>query len=67
MVQVDSYDNRGGDEVAYGFVYFTDGRRVAYTSSNGVVGEVTGGWPGITADHESAAIDYLIDKGVLNK
>lgn len=58
------YDNRGDIEVAYGFVYFSDGRRVAYTSTDGVVTSATGGWPAVTGEHVAVAEEYLRGQGI---
>lgn len=74
-LHVTEYDNRGsslddiasdttGEETAYGFVYFSDGRRVAYTSTQGVVADVTGGWPPVTATHVKLATEHLRKAGV---
>jgi hypothetical protein len=63
--RVADYENRGGSEVAYGFVYFEDGTRVAYTSLDGVVQDATGGWEPVTERHAKAAASYLKKQGVL--
>lgn len=60
-----NYDNRGGAEVAYGYVYFSDGTRVAYTSLDGVAADATGGWEPITDRHEQLAKVYLAAQGVI--
>lgn len=56
---VDTIDNRGGDQYMFGFVYFNDGRRVAYATGHGVVSDATGGWEPITRTHEKLAQEYL--------
>jgi len=56
------YDNRSGEGpggVMYGFVYFSDELRVAFTNSAGIVADATGGWPAITATHAKLAKEYL--------
>jgi hypothetical protein len=62
---VQSVENRGGDEVAYGFVYFSDETRVAYTSTEGVQKDVTGGWDDVTDKHVRLAEQALKEKGLL--
>lgn len=52
-------DNRGDSEFAFGFIYFTDGRRVTYM--NDEVHDGTGGWPAITSTHRQLAQQYLAD------
>lgn len=64
VIGVEWHDNRGTDEVAFGFVYFTDGKRVAYTSSGGVTGS-SGGWGILFPEHVEAATNYLKEKGIL--
>lgn len=63
-LQVTGYDNRGDGEVAFGFVYFSDERRVAYTTNDGVVADATGGWPAVTATHVRLATEHLRAEGV---
>lgn len=54
------HDDRGdGGEYHFGFVYFVDGKRVAYTTEHGVVADVTGGWGAITSEHVREAKKYL--------
>lgn len=65
---VNGFDNRGGDEVGFGFFYFSDGLRVAYTTIEGVVADATGGWDPITPEHEELAkakLKELQDAGEL--
>lgn len=59
-----SYDNRGTSESAFGFVYFSDDRRVAYATNHGVVQDSTGGWAAVTTRHVTLAQEYLKDQGV---
>jgi len=58
-IKVSHADNRGDDEMQFGFVYFTDGRRVVYITREGrqiVPPEAsTGGWAPITSSHVRAA------------
>lgn len=63
-LQVTDSDNRGTQEVPFGFVYFSDDRRVAYTGS-GVVADATGGWGPVTSDHVRLAEQYLVELHVL--
>ena len=60
--RVTEHDDRGDSGYLFGFVYFSDGRRVAYTSTHGVVSDATGGWGAVTAAHAKAAEDYLNEK-----
>jgi hypothetical protein len=65
---VTSYENRAGENpenVAYGFVYFNDGTRVAYSTEAGVVKDATGGGDPVTDQHVKVAKAYLKKKGVL--
>lgn len=64
---VTRHDNRSSrPEAAYGFVYFNDDRRVAYTTKHGIVTDATGGWDGaITGAHVDAAYEHLKDRGIL--
>jgi hypothetical protein len=55
-------DNPEG--VHYGFVYFNDDRRVAYTDE-GVEANATGGWGPVTAEHVRLAKEYLEAQGGL--
>ncbi len=64
MLHVQNRDNRGGDDVQFGFVYFSDGRRVAYTSLDGVHEDATGGWEPVTPTHIRLAVDFLRKDGV---
>lgn len=57
-LKVDAYDDRGTDEVHYGFVYFTDETRVAYATRHGVT-DSTGGGPAITEKHRRLAENFL--------
>lgn len=62
-VEVTDFDDRSGggpdSGFMFGFVYFTDDRRVAYTSAHGVVKEATGGWGAISDTHVRLAKEYL--------
>lgn len=66
-IKAEWHDNRGGGDYAYGFVYFNDDRRVAYTSSPDegpvVHSGVTGGWDPITLNHVKAAEKFLKSEG----
>lgn len=56
------FDNRSGEGpggVMFGFVYFSDELRVGYTNRQGVVADVTGGWPAVTARHVQLAKEFL--------
>lgn len=64
-IQVTGYENRGDAKTQYGFVYFSDDTRVAYTSFSGVEGDATGGWGAISEQHVKAATEYLTAQGVL--
>lgn len=70
VLQVESHDNRGTDEVPYGFVYFNDNKRVSYAAHPDTAGGPrvtggTGGWSPITRTHVRLATNYLIEQGVL--
>lgn len=61
-LKVTGYDNRSGEGpggVMFGFVYFSDECRVAFTNSKGIVSDATGGWPAITATHAKLAKEYM--------
>jgi hypothetical protein len=70
-LKVTSFENRGStppfkeDEAAYGFVYFSDDRRVGYTSMRGVDPDATGGWGEVTLAHVGLARRFLADQGIL--
>jgi prolyl oligopeptidase PreP (S9A serine peptidase family) len=65
ILSVSSVENRGGDEVAWGFVYFSDDTRVAYNTNMGGVQEgVTGGWDEVTPEHVKLAVAALNEMGV---
>jgi hypothetical protein len=59
---VDCIDQRNptatDDGTYFGFVYFTDGRRVTYATGHGVT-EGTGGWAAITQAHRKLAEEFL--------
>jgi hypothetical protein len=58
ILSVQSADNRSGeDEHPYGFVYFTDGKRLAYAGTRAYYG--TGGWEAVTPTHVAMAREYL--------
>lgn len=62
---VTGFEDRAGENpegVHYGFVYFNDDRRVAYTDE-GVRPDTTGGWPHVTAEHARLATEYLKNQG----
>lgn len=66
-LKVTGRDNRGGsDDPAeqYGFVYFNDESRLAYTSDEGVT-DVTGGWGEVTSTHMQLARRFLLKDGVV--
>ena len=64
-LEVTFVENRGGNEVAYGFVEFNDNRRVGYTSTEGVDRDATGGWGDVTDLHVRLATDALKAHGYL--
>lgn len=56
------HDNRGTEDVPFGFVYFDDGKRCAYARGVGEhdgVSTGTGGWPEVGMDHVHEAQRYL--------
>lgn len=69
ILEATEADNRGTDDVPYGFVYFSDGLRVAYTGNR--VGDeygttmtyeitdTSGGWGPVTETHRRLAGAYL--------
>lgn len=57
MPKVTHRDNRGDDELPYGFIYFNDGRRVVYVGNT--VQDGTGGWESITPTHQKNAQEFL--------
>lgn len=56
-LKVENMDNRGGDEVSYGFIYFNDGTRIVYADRT--VHDGTGGWDPITREHRELAQKHL--------
>jgi hypothetical protein len=58
-LMVTGHENRGDAEVAFGFVYFNDDSRVAYSTPQGVVADATGGWAAVTDTHVRLAEEYL--------
>jgi hypothetical protein len=67
-LKVTDVENRAGqnpENVAYGFVYFNDNTRVAYTSMDGVQADATGGWEPVTDNHVQAATAELQRQGLL--
>lgn len=63
MVRAVDHDNRGDSDVAYGFVYFADGRRVVYATGYPLDGG-TGGWAAVTSAHIAEAKRYLTEQGI---
>jgi hypothetical protein len=53
-LHVTRVDNRGTSEAAYGYVYFSDGRRLLYTDREGAT-LLTGGWGKVTSRHVDVA------------
>lgn len=62
--KVTHYDNRGTPDYPFGFVYFSDGKRVVYSKGAGVT-DGTGGWGAITPTHVKVATDFLSDLQIL--
>lgn len=66
MLKVESIDNRGDNEVPYGFVYFSDNARVVYAYTPG--GEThgahkeSGGWGPVTDTHVRLANKALAER-----
>ena len=61
LVEAVDFDNRSGEGpegIMFGFVYFNDGRRVAYATGHGVT-DGTGGWAKVTAAHQRLATRFL--------
>jgi hypothetical protein len=68
VLKVTSHENRAGENsenVSYGFVYFSDETRVAYSTEAGVVKDATGGWDPVTDTHVRLAKAHLQKEGVL--
>lgn len=57
-LEAEWFDNRGQAGVMFGFVYFNDGRRVAYATGHGVT-DGSGGWEEITPEHQRVAKEFL--------
>jgi hypothetical protein len=72
ILKVDGVDNRGDEEVAFGYVYFTDGARISYhNTTDPQTGETTwnvggsggGHWPELEEWHEERALTHLRKHG----
>lgn len=66
-LEVDSYENRGTDEVPYGFVNFNDGSRVGYSDGRVWQPRTNGGgkYQGITNAHLGMAAKLLVEEGII--
>lgn len=67
-LEVTYHDDRAGDNpegIHFGFVYFNDDRRVAYTDE-GVEADVTGDRRHVTATHVALAKAYLTSANLLS-
>lgn len=62
--RVKRHDNQGSERYAFGFVYFTDGKRLAYTREKGATG-ITGQGYLVTAEHRRLATEYLTERGLI--
>ena len=72
ILKIDGVDNRGNEEIAFGFIYFNDGTRISFhNTSDKDTGEArwnTGGnggsgWPGIEEWHQERAQSHLRQHG----
>jgi hypothetical protein len=60
-LKIESWENRGDDEVPFGFVYFSDGSRVVFTDK-----EIrSSNWGTITERHLVLARDLLARENVM--
>lgn len=64
-LQVEYHDNRGTDAEPYGFLYFSDGRRMAYALGK-LHPDATGGWEPLTPAHARAAEAYASSHGLVS-
>jgi hypothetical protein len=62
-LKVDGIDNRGTNEVPYGFVYFTDGLRVNFAKGRGVGSGSN--WGAVSSRHRKLAQDALAAAGIV--
>jgi hypothetical protein len=65
---MESWENRGTDDVAFGYVYFADGSRVGYSSDGTVWQPRTNGggeYRKVTPAHLRMALKMLKDEGVI--
>jgi hypothetical protein len=60
-IEVTGYDNRGSQDVPFGYVYFADGTRVCY--AQGDVWE--GNWGSVANEHFIAAAAFLAERGIV--
>lgn len=63
-LEASGFDNRSGEGpegIMFGFVYFSDERRVAYATGHGVT-YGTGGWDEVTPYHVRLAREFLDEK-----
>ncbi len=67
-VRVTGHDNRGDENIQFGFVYFDDGTRVGYATDIPYRPPVwqTLGWEA-TPEHVRLATEYLTDLGVIKQ
>lgn len=60
-VEFDNRSGEGPEGIMFGFVYFSDERRVAYATGHGVT-EGTGGWPVVSSRHIKLATEFLDER-----
>lgn len=63
-LEVAYYDNRGTNDVAYGFVYFSDDSRVLYASGKTIRPYKGPCWTPATMRHVEIARDFLSRQGI---
>lgn len=63
-LEVTYHDNRGTEDEPFGFLYFNDGRRMAYGLGK-LHPDATGGWEPLTTRHVQPALVYARSYGLI--
>lgn len=65
-LEVENHDNRGTEDYPYGFLYFNDGRRMAYALGK-IHGDAAGGWKPLTPKHVLVGKRYADSHGLIKE
>lgn len=68
-LKITEHDNRGTEADPFGYVYFTDGTRLAFAPHTSGLSNPLGlfpvrGWGPVNKNHYEVATAYLTDKGI---